>query len=177
MGIGPCTYNQDAAQRFGATDDGRRFGNLSTIACTSFIPSKPLGRYGDGCALFTNDDALATVIREIARHGQDRRYHHVRVGLISRLDNLQAAILLPKLDVHADEAELLQEVAHRYDVLLATVDITAPHNVSAWARYPIRVSNRESVEASLRQAGIPAAVHYPTPLDRQRLQTAPQMHR
>lgn len=162
---------EDAAQSFGATYKGRRSGNLSTIACTSFFPSKPLGCYGDGGALFTNDDALATVIRQIARHGQDRRYHHIRVGMNSRLDTLQAAILLPKLGILGDEIELRQKVARRYDELLATVGITTPHieadNVSAWAQYTVRVSNRESVQAALSRAGIPTAVHYPTPLNQQ----------
>ncbi len=162
---------EDAAQSFGATYKGRHSGNLSTIACTSFFPSKPLGCYGDGGALFTNDDALATVIRQIARHGQERRYHHIRVGMNSRLDTLQAAILLPKLDILADETELRQQVAHRYNAAFATVDITTPyieaHNISAWAQYTVRVPNRDNVQAALRQAGIPTAVHYPAPLNQQ----------
>ena len=94
---------EDAAQSFGASYKGRKSGNLTTIATTSFFPSKPLGCYGDGGAIFTNDDELATVMRQIARHGQDRRYHHIRVGMNSRLDTLQAAVLLPKLAVLDDE--------------------------------------------------------------------------
>ena len=93
---------EDAAQSFGATYKGKRSGNLTTVACTSFFPSKPLGCYGDGGAIFTNDAELAKVMRQIARHGQDRRYHHIRVGINSRLDTLQAAILLPKLEIFAD---------------------------------------------------------------------------
>lgn len=99
---------EDAAQSFGATYKGKRSCNLTTIACTSFFPSKPLGCYGDGGAIFTNDDELAVVLRQIARHGQDRRYHHVRVGVNSRLDTLQAAILLPKLEIFEDEIQLRQ---------------------------------------------------------------------
>ena len=99
---------EDAAQSFGATYRGKHSGNLSTIACTSFFPSKPLGCYGDGGALFTHDEQLATVIRQIARHGQDRRYHHIRVGVNSRLDTLQAAILLPKLAILEEEMQLRQ---------------------------------------------------------------------
>ncbi|OXR50239.1 aminotransferase DegT [Pusillimonas sp. T2] len=162
---------EDAAQSFGATYKGRHSGNLSTIACTSFFPSKPLGCYGDGGALFTNDDQLATVIRQIARHGQDRRYHHIRVGMNSRLDTIQAAILLPKLDILAEEIDARQKVAKRYDALLAPLGVITPHiekhNISAWAQYTIRIPNREAVQNLLRQAGIPTAIHYPTPLNRQ----------
>ncbi len=162
---------EDAAQSFGATYKGRHSGNLSTIACTSFFPSKPLGCYGDGGALFTNDDALATAIRQIARHGQDRRYHHIRVGVNSRLDTLQAAILLPKLDILDEEIELRQQVARRYGRLLGAAGIATPHvephNVSAWAQYTVRVPNRDAVQAALKQAGVPTAVHYPIPLNQQ----------
>ncbi|MGB4345981.1 MAG: DegT/DnrJ/EryC1/StrS family aminotransferase, partial [Burkholderiaceae bacterium] len=106
---------EDAAQSFGATYKGKRSCNLTTIACTSFFPSKPLGCYGDGGAIFTNDDELAKVMRQIARHGQDRRYHHIRVGVNSRLDTLQAAILLPKLEIFEEEIQLRQQVAQTYD--------------------------------------------------------------
>src|SRR5574344_2370513 len=109
---------EDAAQSFGATYKGRKSCNLTTIACTSFFPSKPLGCYGDGGAIFTNDDELATVMRQIARHGQDRRYHHIRVGINSRLDTLQAAILLPKLAVLDEEIAQRQQAAQRYTQLL-----------------------------------------------------------
>lgn len=163
---------EDAAQSFGATYKGRKSCNLSTIATTSFFPSKPLGCYGDGGAIFTNDDELATVMRQIARHGQDRRYHHIRVGVNSRLDTLQAAILLPKLEIFDEELQLRQQVAERYTQLLNEVGITTtpylePHNSSAWAQYTIRVDNREAVQAKLKGKGIPTAVHYPTPLNQQ----------
>ncbi|OWX38742.1 aminotransferase DegT, partial [Acinetobacter baumannii] len=108
---------EDAAQSFGATYKGRKSCNLSTVACTSFFPSKPLGCYGDGGAIFTNDDELAKVIRQIARHGQDKRYHHIRVGVNSRLDTLQAAILLPKLEILDDEMQARQRVAEVYNRL------------------------------------------------------------
>lgn len=163
---------EDGAQSFGATYRGRRSCNLSTIGCTSFFPSKPLGCYGDGGAIFTNDDELAIVLRQIARHGQDRRYHHVRVGINSRLDTLQAAILLPKLEILAEEIELRNKAADRYSQLLKTAGIsTTPvvedGNVSAWAQYTIRVDNRNQVQKRLSEAGVPTAVHYPIPLNKQ----------
>lgn len=163
---------EDAAQSFGASYKGKKSCNLTTVACTSFFPSKPLGCYGDGGAIFTNDDELALVMRQIARHGQDRRYHHIRVGVNSRLDTLQAAILLPKLVIFAEELQLRDKVATRYQQLLneAGVDTTPfieSHNTSAWAQYTIRVKNREQVQQKLQQAGIPTAVHYPIPLNKQ----------
>ena len=163
---------EDAAQSFGASYKGKKSCNLTTIACTSFFPSKPLGCYGDGGAIFTNDEALAKVIRQIARHGQDRRYHHVRVGVNSRLDTLQAAILLPKLEIFAEEIELRNQVAANYTRLLNEAGIhTTPHvevhNISVWAQYTIRVKSREQVQKKLKDAGIPTAVHYPIPLNKQ----------
>jgi UDP-2-acetamido-2-deoxy-ribo-hexuluronate aminotransferase len=163
---------EDAAQSFGASYKGRKSCNLSTISCTSFFPSKPLGCYGDGGAIFTNDEALAKVMRQIARHGQDRRYHHVRVGVNSRLDTLQAAILLPKLEILPEEIELRNQVAANYTRLLNEAGITTTpyveaHNISAWAQYTIRVQNREQVQQKLKHAGIPTAVHYPIPLNKQ----------
>lgn len=163
---------EDAAQSFGATYKGRKSCNLSTIATTSFFPSKPLGCYGDGGAILTNDEELATVMRQIARHGQDRRYHHIRIGVNSRLDTLQAAILLPKLEIIDDELLRRQQVVERYNQLLneagiTTVPYVEPHNSSAWAQYTIRVDHREVVQAKLKEAGIPTAVHYPIPLNKQ----------
>ncbi|WP_312911595.1 DegT/DnrJ/EryC1/StrS family aminotransferase [Stutzerimonas nitrititolerans] len=163
---------EDAAQSFGATYKGKRSCNLTTIACTSFFPSKPLGCYGDGGAIFTNDDDLAKVMRQTARHGQDRRYHHVRVGVNSRLDTLQAAILLPKLEIFAEEVERRQQVAASYNQLLITAGIDsipfiAAHNVSAWAQYTVQVQNRDYVQAKLKEQGVPTAVHYPIPLNKQ----------
>ena len=163
---------EDAAQSFGASYKNRRSCNLSTIACASFFPSKPLGCYGDGGAIFTNDEELAKVMRQIARHGQDRRYHHIRVGVNSRLDTLQAAILLPKLEILEEEIALRQQVAKTYGRLLSEVGIrTTPfvesHNISAWAQYTIQLDDRFAVQAKLKEAGIPTAVHYPIPLNKQ----------
>lgn len=163
---------EDAAQSFGATYKGRKSCNLTTVACTSFFPSKPLGCYGDGGAIFTNDEELAKVIRQIARHGQDRRYHHIRVGVNSRLDTLQAAILLPKLAILDDEMQARQRVADTYSKLLNEAGIlTTPfveaHNMSAWAQYTIQVENRSEVQEKLKAQAIPTAVHYPIPLNKQ----------
>lgn len=174
---------EDAAQSFGATYKGKRSCNLSTIACTSFFPSKPLGCYGDGGAIFTNDDELAKVLRQIARHGQERRYQHVRVGVNSRLDTLQAAILLPKLDILEEEVTLRGQVAAHYSERLQAIggdifvsngasNIIAiphiePHNTSTYAQYTVRVHDRESVQEKLYKAGVPTAVHYPIPLNKQ----------
>lgn len=178
---------EDAAQSFGATYKGRRSCNLTTIGCTSFFPSKPLGAYGDGGAIFTNDNELAVALRQIARHGQERRYHHVRVGVNSRLDTLQAAILLPKLDLLEQELALRRKVADRYNESLTILcgsgapaayapdgptqviatPYVEPHNTSVWAQYTVRVSDRDAVQTRLKEAGIPTTVHYPVPLNRQ----------
>lgn len=163
---------EDAAQSFGASYKGKKSCNLTTVACTSFFPSKPLGCYGDGGAIFTNDDELAVVLRQIARHGQDRRYHHIRVGVNSRLDTLQAAILLPKLEIFAEEIQLRNQVAQTYNTLLNAAGIhTTPfveeYNISAWAQYTVRVKDRDQVQNKLSEQGIPTAVHYPIPLNKQ----------
>ncbi len=162
---------EDAAQSFGASYKGRKSCNLSTIACTSFFPSKPLGCYGDGGAIFTSDPQLSKVIRQIARHGQEKRYHHVRVGVNSRLDTLQAAILLPKLAALDDEIAARQKVSDAYGAALSNSCIVTPriteYNVSAWAQYTVRVKNRTAVQEALKAAGIPTVVHYPLPLNRQ----------
>ncbi|MDG2915670.1 DegT/DnrJ/EryC1/StrS aminotransferase family protein [Bisgaard Taxon 10/6] len=163
---------EDAAQSFGASYKNRKSCNLTTIACTSFFPSKPLGCYGDGGAIFTNDDELAKVIRQVARHGQDRRYHHIRVGVNSRLDTLQAAILLPKLAILDDEISARQRVAENYTRLFNQAGINSTpfieaHNQSAWAQYTIQVDNRAGVQEKLKTLGIPTAVHYPIPLNKQ----------
>jgi UDP-2-acetamido-2-deoxy-ribo-hexuluronate aminotransferase len=163
---------EDGAQSFGATQGGRRSCSLSSIATTSFFPSKPLGAYGDGGALFTDDDDLALVMRQVARHGQDRRYHHLRVGINSRLDTLQAAILLAKLTIFEAELTQRQRAAERYTQLLAARGFAAtprlrPRNTSAWAQYSVQVPQRDDVQRLLKAAGIPTVVHYPIPLNRQ----------
>ena len=163
---------EDAAQSFGASYKGGRSCNLSHIACTSFFPSKPLGCYGDGGAVLTNDDELAKVIRQIARHGQEKRYHHVRLGMNSRLDSIQAAILLAKLRIFDDEINSRNAVAARYGEQFGESDsfltpYVEPSNVSAYAQYTLAVNNRDQVQKNLQEAGIPTAVHYPVPLNRQ----------
>jgi UDP-2-acetamido-2-deoxy-ribo-hexuluronate aminotransferase len=171
---------EDAAQSFGASYKSRKSCNLTTLACTSFFPSKPLGCYGDGGAIFTNDEELAKITRQISRHGQERRYYHVRVGVNSRLDTLQAAILLPKLTILDNELTARQKVAGWYNKFFLNSSelnkiegnvIVPPtikeHNTSAWAQYTIQVSKREAVQESLKLAGIPSAIHYPLPLNKQ----------
>lgn len=162
---------EDAAQSFGALYKGRRSCNLSTIACTSFFPSKPLGCYGDGGAIFTSDPDLAQRLRQIARHGQTERYHHGCVGINSRLDTLQAAILLAKLEVFDSEFAARQRVAADYAAGLADIGIfppqIGPDRSSVWAQYTIRVGNRQALQAALKAVGIPTAVYYPLPLNKQ----------
>lgn len=170
---------EDAAQSFGASYKGKKSCNLTTIACTSFFPSKPLGCYGDGGAIFCNDEELAIVMRQIARHGQDKRYHHIRVGVNSRLDTFQAGILLPKLEIFPEELELRNRVAANYTRFLTeagtqTTPHVEAHNTSAWAQYTVRVKNREKVQQKLKDAGVPTAVHYPIPLNKQLAVADPQ---
>lgn len=161
---------EDAAQSFGASYKGRRSGSLSTLACTSFYPAKPLGCYGDGGACFTRDDTLAQRLRQIRDHGQDGRYHHVSIGLNARLDTIQAAVLLAKLEVFPAELARRVEVARHYDDCLrrecptVTPPRVAAHSESAYAQYTIRVAARDELQKKLSVAGIPTAVHYPTPL-------------
>ncbi len=166
------TVIEDAAQSLGASYKGRRSGSLAAISCASFFPSKPLGCYGDGGAIFTSDETLATAIRQISRHGQSRRYFHERIGVNSRLDTLQAAVLLAKLNVFEVELQQRQSLADRYSAQLADVTgvqvpAIAPYNFSAWAQYTVRVKNRDRVQAALQSKGIPTVVHYPLPLNRQ----------
>ena len=165
---------EDAAQSFGATRHGRRSGSLSTIACTSFFPSKPLGCYGDGGACFTDDEALARKMAEIRVHGQSRRYVHTSIGLNGRLDTLQAAILLAKLEVFPEEVEKRGKAGAHYTALIEQAghpDIrttpVAPGNTSVFAQYTVRVPNRTAVIETLKQNGIPTAVHYPVALHQQ----------
>ena len=161
---------EDAAQSFGASYRGRRSCHLSTVGCTSFFPSKPLGCYGDGGALFTDDDALAQAMREIRVHGQSRRYVHTRIGVGGRMDTLQCAIVLAKLDLFEWELAQRQRAAASYDALLAgQVHLMArpADRSSAHAQYTVLVDERDAVQAALRAAGIPTAVHYPVPVDRQ----------
>jgi len=168
---------EDGCQSFGATYKGKKSCGLTTIGCTSFFPSKPLGCYGDGGACFTNDDGLAKAMREIRVHGQDRRYHHPRIGINGRLDTLQAAILLAKMDIFEDEVAARGRIGARYSELLAGV-VQTPHvepfNTSVYAQYTVQVENRDVVQETLKEAGIPTAVHYPIPLSRQPALACPE---
>jgi UDP-2-acetamido-2-deoxy-ribo-hexuluronate aminotransferase len=168
---------EDAAQSFGATYRDRKSCNLSTIACTSFFPSKPLGCYGDGGALFTSDPAIAQAAREIRVHGQSGRYHHTRVGLGGRMDTLQCAVVLAKLPRFGWEVERRLALGARYARLIgqaceehgAPVQLLAvrPDRDCVWAQYTVMVDNRAAVQAALQAEGIPTAVHYPKPLHHQ----------
>jgi len=161
---------EDGAQSFGATYKGRRSCGLTTIGSTSFFPSKPLGAYGDAGALFTNDDTLAKSMREIRVHGQDRRYHHPRIGINGRLDTLQAAILLAKLERFDWEVEQRAKIGARYTTLLAQRCpwIQPPYiehfNSSVYAQYTTQIEFRDATCEELKKAGIPTAIHYPVPL-------------
>ena len=152
---------------------GRQSCNLSSIAATSFFPSKPLGCYGDGGALFTTDPAIAQAAREIRVHGQSGRYHHTRVGLGGRMDTLQCAVVLAKLGRFDWEISRRQALAERYERLIlasgAPVQLLAvrPDRTCVWAQYTVLVSQRPAVQAALQAAGVPTAVHYPKPLHHQ----------
>ena len=158
---------EDAAQSFGASYRGKKSCNLSAIGCTSFFPSKPLGCYGDGGAIFTSDDGLATAMREIRVHGQSRRYVHTRVGVGGRMDTLQCAVVLAKLERFEWELEQRARVAARYDALfsgrIGKVGRTRDRT-SVFAQYTVVLDERERLQAVLHGAGIPTAVHYPVPM-------------
>lgn len=164
---------EDAAQSFGATYKGRKSCNLSTIGCTSFFPSKPLGCYGDGGAIFVNDDALATAMREIRVHGQSGRYHHTRIGVGGRMDSIQCAVVLGKLGRFDWEIERRIALGRRYDSLLASLGARVrPIQVrrdrtSVYGQYTVRTSERNALQEALKAKGIPTAVHYPLSLHQQ----------
>ena len=163
---------EDAAQSFGATYKGKNSCNLSTIGCTSFFPSKPLGCYGDGGAIFTSDDALAQACREIRVHGQSKRYTHTRVGVGGRMDTIQCAVVLGKLERFEWEIAQRAQISGRYTALLAHVPkirllSVRPDRDCVWAQYTVFVHDREQVQSALQTFGIPTAVHYPCPLNRQ----------
>lgn len=158
---------EDAAQSFGATYKGRKSCSLSTIGCTSFFPSKPLGCYGDGGACFTNDDRLAQTMKQIRLHGQLERYKHGMIGLNGRLDTIQAAILLAKMEIFEQEVILRQQVGARYTDLLQDKVVTPyieQYNTSIFGQYTIQIENREEVQRKLKVEGIPTMVYYPIPL-------------
>lgn len=161
---------EDAAQSFGATYKGRKSCALTEVAATSFFPSKPLGGYGDGGAVFTSDDRLAERVRVLLNHGQTERYRHQFVGVNGRLDTIQAAVLRVKLKHFDDECRARQRVAEAYARALDGA-VTTPHveswNRSVWAQYTVRAPRRQALIDGLKRAGIPTAVHYPMPLHRQ----------
>ncbi len=170
---GDIAVIEDAAQSFGALYRGRPSCNLSTLACTSFFPSKPLGCYGDGGALFTNDDALAQAAREIRVHGQARRYEHTRLGVGGRMDTLQCAVVLGKLGRFDWEIERRLALGERYRTLLREADLplglltVKPDRNCVWSQFTVFVEQRAEVQQRLKAQGIPTAVHYPRPLHRQ----------
>lgn len=161
----------DAAQSFGARLDNRRVGSIGDVAATSFFPAKPLGCYGDGGAVFTDDDELIAIMRSLRIHGQGTdKYENVRVGINGRMDTIQAAVLLQKLTIFEDEIEARDRVAVRYAHLLQDV-VEVPRlkagRTSVWAQYTIRLPNRDQVAERMKADGIPTAIYYPRPLHRQ----------
>ena len=162
---------EDAAQSFGAEYKGKKSCNLSTIGCTSFFPSKPLGCYGDGGAIFTNDESIALACREIRVHGQSQRYVHTRVGVGGRMDTIQCAVVLAKLERFDWEVKQRQLIGQKYNELLAAANVNLvtlrPDRTSVYAQCTVLVSDRAAVQKRLSEAGIPTAVHYPVPLNEQ----------
>jgi UDP-2-acetamido-2-deoxy-ribo-hexuluronate aminotransferase len=171
---------EDGAQSFGATYKGRPSCNLCTIGCTSFFPSKPLGCYGDGGACFTQDEDLARWMRQIRVHGQDRRYHHALIGINGRMDTIQAAVLLAKIETFDAEVADRVRIAAVYSELLRDV-VTTPYvevyNTCVYAQYTIQVENRLTFQEHLKAEGIPTAVHYPVPLHLQPAFASPEAGR
>jgi len=163
----------DAAQAFGATFGNRRVGTLAHATATSFFPAKPLGVYGDGGAIFTDDDELAAVMRSIRMHGEGKnQYDCVRIGLNGRFDTIQAAVLIEKLKIFPDEIAARDRAARRYSAALAdvaTVPQVAAGSTSVWAQYTLRLpaGRREPLAAELKSQGIPTAVYYPKPVHHQ----------
>jgi UDP-2-acetamido-2-deoxy-ribo-hexuluronate aminotransferase len=160
----------DGAQSFGCTYNGKTDSNLGDISTTSFFPAKPLGCYGDGGAVFTNDEILANKMKSLRLHGQSKRYHHQYIGMGGRLDTIQAAILNVKLKYYPKDLALRQEVAEKYNskFKIQNSKLILPFveegRTSAWAQYSVRVKNRDELQEKLKLAGIPTAVHYPMPL-------------
>jgi len=158
----------DGAQSFGSTYKGKTDSNLGDISTTSFFPAKPLGCFGDGGAVFTNDDELAAKIKSLRVHGQSKRYHHKYIGMGGRMDTIQCAVVNVKLKHYKKDLSLRQEVASKYTQALAAKDLILPFveekRTSAWAQYSVRVKNRDEVQAKLKEQGIQTAVHYPMPL-------------
>ena len=165
------TVIADAAQSFGAMLNNRKVGTHADITTTSFFPAKPLGCYGDGGAIFTDDDGIAAVLRSLRLHGRGgHKYDNERIGLNSRLDTLQAAILIEKLAIFSEEAEARQPIAERYNAALrdvAGVPKLISGAISSWAYYTLVLEDRDSVALSLKEAGVSTAIYYPKPLHQQ----------
>ena len=163
---------EDGAQSLGARYREKNSGNLSLIGCTSFFPAKPLGCYGDGGMLFTSNEQIAEKLRSLRSHGQGKRYEHLRIGTNSRLDTLQAAVLLAKLPFYRNEIVRRQNTAIRYTQELSVIDelelpIVLENHSSVWAQYTLKTSERDQLQNHLKQAGIPTAIHYPRPIHKQ----------
>lgn len=158
---------EDAAQSFGATYKGKKSCALSKFGCTSFFPSKPLGGYGDSGATFTDDDAMAQAMRELRVHGQEKRYYHTRIGINGRIDTLQAAILLAKMEVFPAEVEKRGRIGARYAEMLKgkarTQALPAGYS-NVYGQFTIEVDDRDGFAKRMAELGVPTAVHYPTPL-------------
>ena len=158
----------DGAQSFGSTYNGNTDSILGDISTTSFFPAKPLGCFGDGGAVFTNDKILSDKIKQLRVHGQNKRYQHKYIGIGGRLDTIQAAVLNVKLKYYEKDLDARQNVANKYTKYLETEGFILPfvalNASSAWAQYSIRVKNRNDVQTKLKDQGIPTAVHYPIPL-------------
>jgi len=157
----------DGAQSFGSTYNNKTDSNLGDISTTSFFPSKPLGCYGDGGAVFTNNEQYANKIKLLRIHGQNKRYHHKYIGIGGRLDTMQAAILLAKLPYFKKELKDRQKVADHYTSGLSKIlqtPVIKPNRSSAWAQYTLRVKNRDALQIKLKENGIPTSVFYPIPL-------------
>lgn len=159
---------EDLAQSFGATYKGKQSGSLSLAAGTSFFPAKPLGAYGDGGAVFTQDAQLYKVMKEVREHGSEKRYYHTRLGINGRLDTIQCAILLAKLGRYPQELQMRQQIADRYHKAFAKIEkphfstpYVEPHNQSAWAQYTLTVENREEFQSKMTKLGVPTSIHYP----------------
>ena len=162
---------EDGCQSFGASYKGKKSCNLSEIGCTSFFPSKPLGCYGDGGAVFTNDEILAKKLRTLSNHGQEERYKHKYIGINGRLDAIQAAILNVKMRHFEDEVRKREDIGTRYNELLQNSGVIVPNikddRTSVFAQYSIRHPKRDDLSSKLNLAGIPTAIHYPIPLHQQ----------
>lgn len=168
---------EDAAQSMGASQNNKMAGSLADIACTSFFPAKPLGGYGEGGACFTNDDRLINQLKLWRSHGENGRYNHVQIGLNSRFDTIQAAVMLAKFNVFKAEIKQRQAIAKKYDQLLRNIVKTpyiAPNNQSVYAQYTICTDQREHLIEALQKNAIPTAIHYPKALHEQPVFANPQ---